>query len=187
MFKAVPARPRRLSQTPLELVHHPTSKWIHALPLRNLDLPEMKALLEKALQDHQDTQVNSIDLSGSGTIKFDTSKATFTYDNLDIDLDITAEGIDLPTTTTVNGQFDATIFIKNGGSGSGDVCLVVYNGEGSAVETDPLTGGFTQDLGPDGGFVAQNWDVKYTCTADKLTLQGYAKGVSVWGPYVYTS
>lgn len=154
----------------------------------NLDLAQMKALMENQAAAKHETQVNSIELSDSGTLNIDANGATFTYNHLELDVDETVEGIELPTSTVINGHLNAKIFVTRGGNGSGDVCLVAYAGDGSVVETDPLTGGFRLDLGADGEFVNQNYDVKYTCIAERLTLERYnANGVSVWGPYVYTS
>jgi hypothetical protein len=72
-------------------------------------------------------------------------------------------------------------------SGSGNVCLDVYSGEGSAVDNDSITGGFTLDLGPGGGFVPTDYALKCTCFPGSLIRQGYLNGVIEWGPYLYTS
>jgi hypothetical protein len=156
-------------------------------PTWNLDLPSIQSLMEAQLAKLTDVTVNSLSLSGSGTLAVEGSNATFSYTNLEIDLDITAEGIDVPTKTVVNGDFEANLYTQSGGAGSGDFCLDVYTGEGSAVETDPITGGVTFDLGPGGGFVEEQLSIHYTCTAGTLTMQGYLNGNTAWGPYVYTS
>jgi hypothetical protein len=126
--------------------------------------------MEAQLAKEPDVTVNSLSLPGSGTLVVDGTNATFTYADLEIDLDITAEGIDVPTKTVVNGVFDANLYMQSGGGGSGDFCLNVCSGEGSAVETDPITGGFTIDLGPGGGFVEEQLSIQYTCGGGTLTV-----------------
>jgi hypothetical protein len=149
-----------------------------------LDLATMKALILK--QEAKDG-VTSVDLSGSGTVSFTAKAAHFAYKNFNLDIVIKIEGTDYPTNTVVDGDFDATVVTTNIGSGStGDMCLIVTDGQGSAKIT-ALGTTITQDLGVDGDYVSPDYDIKYTCSADSLTMQGYQNGKSVWGPLAYVS
>jgi len=76
---------------------------------------------------------------------------------------------------------------QGGGDGSGAFCMGVYEGDGTVVEMDPFTGGFTLDLGAD--WIAATVSIQYTCAPGLLTMQGSssADGGLGWGPYVYTS
>ena len=102
-----------------------------------------------------------------------------------MDLDISVIGIDVPTKTVVNGAMEADLYIQSGGSGSGAFCMDVYSGDGSVVETDPITGGFTIDIGAD--WIAATVSIQYNCAPGLLTMQGSMNGNSAWGPYAYTS
>ncbi|KAN0110675.1 hypothetical protein V8E51_007062 [Hyaloscypha variabilis] len=100
---------------------------------------------------------------------------------------MTVEGIDVPTNTVVDSAMEANLYVQSGGDGSGAFCLDVYEGDGTVVETDPITGGFTLDLGAD--WVPATENIQYTCTSGSLTMQGSSSvaGDLGWGPYVYTS
>jgi hypothetical protein len=58
-------------------------------------------------------------------------------------VDATAEGIEVPTETVVNGAFEANICMPV----TTGFCLDMYSGEGSAVETDPGYGRIQCGLG----------------------------------------
>jgi hypothetical protein len=152
----------------------------------NLDLPSMEKLLNDKFAT-QGATINSITLSGSGQLTIDGNKAAASYSNFAVNIDLTIEGIEVPTSTTLNGNFDAYLYTLSGGNGSGDFCLSVYDGEGTAVETDPITGGFSFNLTPEGGFIDEHYDIKYTCSAGSLTIEGFLNGASEFGPYVYNS
>jgi hypothetical protein len=130
--------------------------------------------------------INALDLSGSGTLSLTGTATEWTYSTLKIDLDITASGFHIPTVTTVNGNFKAHLFTQNEGSGSGNFCLVVHEGHGTAEETDSFTGGFTFDLGPQDGWVTEVMIMDYTCNGNTLTMKGTVDGQAKMGPYVYT-
>jgi hypothetical protein len=152
----------------------------------NLDIPNTKALIISELASTPVT-INSIDISGSGVLVFGQNTASYTYSDLVVTIDVSASGIELPVTTTINGQFDATLYTQSGGNGSGDYCLIVTSGSGTAKESDPFTGGFTLDLTPEGGFISQAYIFQYTCSAGRLTMEGTLNGVRKYGPYVYNS
>jgi hypothetical protein len=156
-------------------------------PTWNLDLPDIEDLMKQKLTTLSDVTINSLSLSGSGTLVVEGTNATFTYTDLIIDLDITSEGIDVSTNTVVNGDFEANLYMQQGGSGTGDFCLDVYSGEGTADITTSITGEISLDLGPGGGFVEEQLSIQYTCTPGQLTMQGYLDGNTAWGPYVYTT
>ena len=122
-----------------------------------------------------------------GTFSITGTNASFTYTNLTIDLDITVDEIDEPTDTVVNGQLKANSYMMQGGAGSGDFCLTDNAGEGTAVETDLVTGGLTINPGPGAGLMEQNYDIKYTCDATTLVIQERSNGSSVWGTYLYSN
>ena len=161
----------------------PTNDPCLSGPTWTLDIPSIKSLMRQRLASDPRTTINSLSVSGSGTLMVSGQNATFTYTDFTVDLDISAEGFDVPTHTVVNGAFDANLYLQ-----AADLfCLDVYAGQGSAVETDPITGGFTFDLGPDGGFVDQKYRIGYTCTPGMLSMQGTYDGKVAWGPYAFTS
>jgi hypothetical protein len=104
-----------------------------------------------------------------------------------VDIDLTVIGIDLPTATVINGDFKSSLYVQSGGNGAGTFCLVVYEGEGTATETDSLTGGFSLHLGPQGGFITSEMVMTYTCDTESLTMTGTLNGVTAAGPWVYSS
>jgi hypothetical protein len=126
------------------------------------------------------TIINPVVL-GSGHFAITGTNATFTYTNFEIDMVIQVAGIDFPTKTVVNGAFEANFYIQQ----PGQFCLDVYWGEGSAVQTNLLVGGYSVDLGPGDGFVPPSYRVGYTCSADSL-IMSMDDGTQTWGPYVYT-
>lgn len=151
-----------------------------------LDLPALESLMKSKLAI-PGTTINSISLSGSGQLTIDGTNAAFVYSDFEVDIDITADGIDIPTSTVINGDFAAYLYMQSGGSGSGTFCLVEYQGEGSADETDPITGGFSIDLGPGGGFVTSEMIMSYTCDSNSLQMEGTLNGQLAIGPYAYGS
>jgi len=155
-------------------------------PTWNLDLASTKSLmLQHLATSDPSATINSLLLSGSGTLQIQNTNATYKYTNLVVDLDISVEGIDVPTNTVVNGAMEADLYIQSGGSGSGAFCMDVYSGDGSVVETDPITGGFTIDIGAD--WITATVSIQYNCAPGLLTMQGSMNGNSAWGPYAYTS
>lgn len=148
-----------------------------------LDKAAMKAYI---LDQMGDLGVESVDLSGSGTVSFTSTAASFVYQNFIIDLGINAAGLDYSANTVVDGVFDADVIVTKRSTGStGDMCMIVTAGHGSAV-ISTLGVEFEQSLGPDGGYVSPDYDIKYTCSADSLVVQGYQDGALVWGPMVYS-
>jgi hypothetical protein len=148
----------------------------------NLDLVAMKTLMEEKLRNQPASTLTS--LSGSGTLTINGTEADFVYNNMQIDITIKDVG---PVTTVVNGNFQASIFIQSGGTGSGNLCLAAARGEGTAVISNPLTGETSIDLGTPDGWISPDWEIQYTCSDGKLSMQGFANGVGAWGPYAYTS
>jgi hypothetical protein len=146
-----------------------------------LDNAALEALMRSKLNIPAVT-INSLSISGTGQFTITNTNATFTYTNYEVDVDISTAGLDVPTKTVINGAFEANFYIQN----TGVFCLDVYAGQGSAAETDPFTGGFNFDLGPNGGFVEANYRIDYTCSAGSLTMQ-MTMGTQSWGPYVYSS
>jgi hypothetical protein len=143
----------------------------------------MEALIRARLATIPSATINSLSLTGTGTLSIADTNATFTYIDFTVAVDVTAQGIDVPTTTTVNGAFEANLYLQ----APAEFCLDVYAGASSAVETDPISGGFTFDLGPGGGFVEQQYRISYQCAPGKLSMQGTLNGNAAWGPYAFTS
>ena len=51
-----------------------------------------------------------------------------------------------------------------------------------------LIGEFSFDVGAEsGGWISPDWEIRYTCAAGKMSMQGFANNVGAWGPYAYTS
>ncbi|KAH6889417.1 hypothetical protein B0T10DRAFT_52100 [Thelonectria olida] len=147
-----------------------------------LDNDAMETYIRSKLNEVSSVNIKSLSISGSGILSIDGTNATFSYSNFEIDLDIEAAGLDIPTKTVLNGEFDSNLYLQD----SNIFCLDVYAGQGTAVETDDLTGGFSFDLGPDGGFVEDSYRIDYECSAGSLTMQ-MSMGSQSWGPYVYSS
>jgi hypothetical protein len=63
----------------------------------------------------------------------------------------------VPSTTVVNGAFEASLYLQ----ATSEFCLDVYSGEGSTIERDPISGGFNIDMGPGGGFIDQKYRISY--------------------------
>ncbi|KAF2094164.1 hypothetical protein NA57DRAFT_80580 [Rhizodiscina lignyota] len=94
----------------------------------NVDAAQVEAYLKQQLGKEPDVTINGLSVSGTGSIDIAGQNATFTYDGFKLDIDVGADGFDVPTSTVVNGKFEASIFTTAGGSGKGDFCLVVYAG-----------------------------------------------------------
>lgn len=128
--------------------------------------------------------ISNLGVTGSGLFTIAGTNASFTYENYGIDMTITFPDLEwsLPTHTVINGAFDSNFYVQ----ATGVFCLDVYAGQGRAVETDSVTGGFSFDLGPQGGFVEQGYRINYVCQPGSLTMQ-MNSGDKSWGPYVYSS
>ena len=144
-------------------------------------------MLQRLASLDPDATVDSLFLYGSGTLEIHQTNAAYQYTDFEVDFNMTVEGIDVPTNTVVNGAMEANLYVQSGGSGSGAFCMDVYEGDGTVVETDLITGGFTLDLGAD--WIPATLSIQYTCASGLLTMQGSssADGSLGWGPYVYTS
>jgi hypothetical protein len=138
---------------------------------------------QSLLEKDPSATINSLSITGTGSLGIMGNTASFQYEDFVISLDITADGLEIPTVTTINGEFTAKLYLQS----SDTFCLDVTSGSGSAVETDPLSGGFTMDLAPDGGFIEQQYVFQYTCSPGRLVMGGFYNGVQVVGPYVYKS
>jgi hypothetical protein len=143
----------------------------------------MEVLIRAQLASTPGATINSPSITGSGTLSIAGTNATFTYNDFTLEINLTAEGINVPTPTAVNGAFEANLYLQ----ATSEFCLDVYSGEGSAVETDPISGGFNIDLGPSGGFADQKHRISYQCAPGKLNMQGILNGNTAWGPYAFRS
>ena len=125
--------------------------------------------------------INSLDVTGSATISFINNDAKFTWDDLAIALEVEVQGTVVDTTVTVNGYFDADLYM----TGDSTFCMHLTHGEGQ-LDIEQFGTDLTTSLTPDGGFIEDDYVFNYTCTATSLVFQGTLNGQILVGPYFYT-
>ncbi|KAJ3543164.1 hypothetical protein NM208_g3722 [Fusarium decemcellulare] len=157
----------------------------------SLDIPSTRALMKKRLSELPEITINNVQVSGAGGLSFDKSKASFTYTHLVTNIDISAEGLNLPVSVDITGKASGRFFIKSGGKGSGKACLAFTSGAGTATAQLPFIGEQVFDLAPGGGYL-YDMDVDYTCSGGKMTImsagsQDFTGGAPGWGPFSYNA
>jgi hypothetical protein len=151
-----------------------------------LNLPDLESVMNSELSTFG-PYVTNIELAGSGQLTVSGNDASFSYSNFVVTIDQSIDGLDMTTTTTIDGNFQAYIHIQSGGSGSGTFCMDEYAGEGTITVTELNSPGFTISLSPDAGAISQQLIMAYTCSGNTLQMAGTLNGVRDLGPYVYTS
>jgi len=126
----------------------------------------MEALVRAQLASTPGATINSLYTTGSGTLSIAGTNATFTYNDFTLHIDLTAEGINMPTTTIANGAFKVNLYLQV----TSEFYLDVYSGEGSVIETDAISDGFNINLGQGGGFADQKYRISYQCAPGKLNI-----------------
>ncbi|KAI9860954.1 MAG: hypothetical protein M1813_005633 [Trichoglossum hirsutum] len=137
-----------------------------------LDLDNMKSILEQAAP----TSVSNIALSGTGAFDIENpNSAAATYSGFILSMAVGAGGLVFDTTTKVNGEFKASLFMQD----AGHFCLNIDSGTGEA-DIDLGLGGDPLAIQLADGFVPRGMVISYTCDANTLTMMGLNAGMQQW-------
>ncbi|OCT46380.1 hypothetical protein CLCR_01120 [Cladophialophora carrionii] len=153
-----------------------------------LDLDSLKAAIQAALaKSSADATVTNLKLGGSSTFVYDeaASTASMSFDHTTISYDGSASGYEVHIDIDINGKAQGPVAMTGDdsfhwtditGSGEYNTATILKGlGDDTPIEVDmPLTAVYTADV-----------VVKYTCSGDKLTLEGLENGLYVW-TYSYT-
>lgn len=133
----------------------------------------MRSILEQGLTQ-SGVSFSNIALSGTSTFDFeDPNSVAANYSGLDIAVTIDDGGIVL--TTTVDGEFKASVFMQD----AGQFCLNIESGIGEA-SVDAGVGEPILVVSLTEGFVPLGMVINYTCNANALTMVGWNIGTQQW-------